>query len=183
MNNEEKDRLIVSFKEILEYIEKNKKKPSKSTIDINERQLYSRLEAIKNDPEKILLLEHLDNDGLLKESVFMDIDILFLNAIFEMKEKSTDTRTMKIELVENKNEMVILYVCIDECDEDDENDKPSISHHKISMEKSELIEKIDKVLSDTYDDVFPKEISVNTTEDIYNLRDKCSDQMKELNDS
>ena len=46
------DRLIASFEEINSFIEENGHEPQKST-NRSERTLYSRLQGIKDNPEKI----------------------------------------------------------------------------------------------------------------------------------
>ncbi|NCB14480.1 MAG: GIY-YIG nuclease family protein, partial [Erysipelotrichia bacterium] len=48
----EDDRLIASFEEINSFIETHGLEPKKST-NMTERTLYSRLQGIKDNPEKI----------------------------------------------------------------------------------------------------------------------------------
>lgn len=62
------ERLIASFNEINEFYIANKREPAKVT-DINERKLYSRLQAIRKDPAKAELLREHDVNDLLKETL------------------------------------------------------------------------------------------------------------------
>ncbi|MCF6345278.1 MAG: GIY-YIG nuclease family protein [Thiomicrorhabdus sp.] len=60
------NRLKASFKEINQFIDDNGYEPQKSR-DINERRLFSRLEGLKESPEKASLLLDLDKHGLLND--------------------------------------------------------------------------------------------------------------------
>lgn len=59
------DRLAESFHKILEFVEENDRQPDIESSDINEAVLAKRLESIKNNPDKVKVLEPLDSLGLL----------------------------------------------------------------------------------------------------------------------
>jgi hypothetical protein len=69
----EDDRLIASFEEINSFIEANGHEPKKST-NMSERTLYSRLQGIKDNPEKIEYLKPYDRFNLLKVVEINSID-------------------------------------------------------------------------------------------------------------
>lgn len=58
------ERLIATFEEINDFYEKHNNEPRKSN-DINERKLYSRLEGLRNNPDKIQALQKYDRFNLL----------------------------------------------------------------------------------------------------------------------
>lgn len=60
------ERLITSFEEINTFFRENNRKPQKST-DIKERKLYSRLEAIRGDMDKVEILKNYDEFKLLTD--------------------------------------------------------------------------------------------------------------------
>ena len=60
------ERLITSFNEINDFIDKNGKEPEFSSTNISERQLFFRLNAIKDDSSKMEVLTEYDKHGLLK---------------------------------------------------------------------------------------------------------------------
>ncbi len=59
------DRLVASFIEINDFFAKHGKEPNEST-DIGERKLFSRLQGIRSNPEKIKMLKEHDKSNLLK---------------------------------------------------------------------------------------------------------------------
>lgn len=61
------DRLQASFDEINAFVEKNGNPPKANAGNISEYQLYSRLNALKGDEEKVLLLKPIDKFGLLPD--------------------------------------------------------------------------------------------------------------------
>jgi hypothetical protein len=63
---DENQRLINSFLEINEFIRKNNREPS-ANGDIFEHKLYSRLNSLASDKDKISILVDYDEFGLLKE--------------------------------------------------------------------------------------------------------------------
>ncbi len=60
------ERLGASFEEINDFILKNNKEPEPNPSNISEYQLYSRLKNLREDQEKMLLLEPQDKYGILK---------------------------------------------------------------------------------------------------------------------
>ncbi len=58
------DRLVASFEEVNGFYEKNGSEPKKS-IDMNERRLFSRLDGIRKNPDKIQVLKKYDKYNLL----------------------------------------------------------------------------------------------------------------------
>ena len=60
------ERLSASFEEINEFIAKNKREPGPNTEDISEYQLYSRLKSLREDENKMLVLEPEDTYGLFQ---------------------------------------------------------------------------------------------------------------------
>ena len=60
------DRLIASFEEINEFYDKNGSEPKKS-MDMHERKLYSRLDGLRKNPDKMEMLKKYDKFNLLKE--------------------------------------------------------------------------------------------------------------------
>lgn len=62
------DRLIGSFLEINSYIENNGHAPYPNSDDIGEKKLYSRLNGIVSDPEKLYKLKPYDTFKILKPS-------------------------------------------------------------------------------------------------------------------
>lgn len=60
------ERLSSSFEEINDFISKNNKVPEPNPSNISEYQLYSRLKNLREDQEKMLLLEPQDKYGILK---------------------------------------------------------------------------------------------------------------------
>lgn len=59
------DRLTESFRQIVEFVDENDRQPDIESLDINEAMLAKRLEAIKNDPQKVETLKQYDTLGLL----------------------------------------------------------------------------------------------------------------------
>lgn len=77
----EDDRLAVSFEEINGFVEQNGREPQKST-NIGERSLFSRLQAIRGNPEKIEALKPYDRFNLLQEIKIESIDDILENDAF-----------------------------------------------------------------------------------------------------
>lgn len=97
------ERLIASFDEINKFIDDNGREPQSSMANIIEYQLYSRLNAIRTDKEKVKALLCLDKHGLLKtevkeiksiEDIFADDDFGLLSneadSIFTLKHVSKE---------------------------------------------------------------------------------------------
>lgn len=59
------ERLLSSFKEINDFVEKNKREPEPNPSNISEYQLYSRLKSIREDENKSMVLEPEDKYNIL----------------------------------------------------------------------------------------------------------------------
>jgi hypothetical protein len=59
------DRLAVSFRQIVEFVEKNDRLPELESNDISEASLAARLSSIRNDKAKVEALKPIDTRGLL----------------------------------------------------------------------------------------------------------------------
>lgn len=72
------ERLLASFQDILDFYEKNNREPEQGG-SIQEHQLYSRLKGIRENPEKIEMLQSLDKYGLLnyEQKEVSSIDDIF----------------------------------------------------------------------------------------------------------
>jgi hypothetical protein len=68
----EKDRLEESFQEILDFFKQNKREPQIGNT-VQEASLYFRLKAIRENPDKKVLLSKLDKYGLLSKPVEKEI--------------------------------------------------------------------------------------------------------------
>lgn len=80
-NLNEDDRLISSFEEINSFYEQNHKEPQKST-NMQERTLNSRLQGIRENPEKIEALKPYDRFNLLNVIKIDSIDDILENDVF-----------------------------------------------------------------------------------------------------
>ena len=90
------DRLVASFEEINDFYEKHDKDPER-TNDMYERKLFSRLQGIKENPEKVEALKPLDRFNLLDDieqpiiEEFNSIeDILISNSFDTLLDTSED---------------------------------------------------------------------------------------------
>ena len=59
------ERLLASFKEINDFIEKNGKEPESNPLNVSEFQLYFRLKSLKEDSKKVEMLKQHDINNLL----------------------------------------------------------------------------------------------------------------------
>lgn len=86
------ERLLSSFNEVNDFVEKYNKEPQPNPANISEFQLYSRLKNIRSDIEKVQSLEELDIYGLLKlESKEINtIDDIFNDDSFDLLDDDTD---------------------------------------------------------------------------------------------
>ncbi len=66
MTEEETDRLIRSFKEIVDFTSKNNREPQETKENIEERKLWARLNGIREDEDKKAILKQYDTLGLLE---------------------------------------------------------------------------------------------------------------------
>jgi hypothetical protein len=86
------ERLLASFDEVNDFVEKYNKEPQPNPGNISEFQLYSRLKSIRSDIEKIQSLEEQDIHGLLKlePKEINSIDDIFNDDSFDLLEDDTD---------------------------------------------------------------------------------------------
>lgn len=85
----EDDRLISSFEEINDFVEKNGHEPKKS-VNMSERNLFSRLEGIRKNPEKIEYLKPYDRYNLLKKIEINSIDDILNDDVFGLLSEEED---------------------------------------------------------------------------------------------
>ncbi len=92
----EDDRLVSSFEEINTFIERNGSEPKKST-NMSERTLYSRLEGIRQNPEKIAALKSYDKFNILQVVEINSIDDILNDDAFGLlgNDDSEDIFTLK----------------------------------------------------------------------------------------
>lgn len=83
------DRLISSFEEINDFVEKNSRKPEKQS-DMSERNLFSRLEGIRQNPEKIEYLKPYDRFDILQKVEINSIDDILNDDAFGLLDESND---------------------------------------------------------------------------------------------
>jgi len=85
----EDDILSTSFEEINAFVEKNGHEPKKST-NMNERTLYSRLQGIRENPDKIQALKPYDRFSLLQEIEINSIDDILNNDVYGLLGETED---------------------------------------------------------------------------------------------
>ncbi|MBE0515373.1 GIY-YIG nuclease family protein [Sulfurimonas sp.] len=92
----EDDRLLVSFEEINAFIEQEGHEPKKSA-NMSERNLFSRLEGIRQNPEKIEFLKPYDSFNILQKVEINSIDDILNDDVFGLleNENSEDIFTLK----------------------------------------------------------------------------------------
>lgn len=92
----EDDRLVSSFEEINAFIEINGYEPQKSA-NMNERNLFSRLDGIRQNPEKIEYLKPYDRFNLLQHKEINSIDDILNDDVFGLlgDENSEDIFALK----------------------------------------------------------------------------------------
>ncbi|MDA3853032.1 MAG: GIY-YIG nuclease family protein [Bacteroidales bacterium] len=59
------DRLLSSFMEINDFVDANNREPEANISNVSEFQLYSRLKSLRDDDEKVALLQSVDKHHLL----------------------------------------------------------------------------------------------------------------------
>jgi len=62
------ERLVNSFLEIIDFVDRNKRQPEANSKDLNEYRLYSRLRSICSNPAKMEKLQDFDAHNLLRAS-------------------------------------------------------------------------------------------------------------------
>ena len=92
----EDDRLVGSFEEINAFIQNYGHEPQKSA-NMSERTLYSRLEGIRQNPEKIAALKHYDRFNILQVVEINSIDDILNDDAFGLLggDDSDDIFTLK----------------------------------------------------------------------------------------
>lgn len=88
------DRLILSFDEINTFVEQNGHEPQKST-NMQERTLSSRLQGIRENPEKIKALKPYDRLNILQEIEINSIDDILNNDAYGLLGDENDIFTLK----------------------------------------------------------------------------------------
>lgn len=86
---DEDDRLVTSFEEINAFVEQNGHEPKKS-VNMNERILYSRLQGVREHPEKIQALKPYDRFSLLQEIEINSIDDILNDDAYGLLGKTED---------------------------------------------------------------------------------------------
>lgn len=91
------ERLIRSFEEINEFIDKNKTLPNSSTDDILERSLFFRLQGILEDETKMKALKPYDKHNLLsvEKDIPDSLDDIFADDEFDLLSDDADIFTLK----------------------------------------------------------------------------------------
>ena len=98
------ERLVASFQELLDFYEKNNREPEQGN-GIQEHQLYSRLKGIRDNPEKIEMLQSLDKYGILnyQQKHVSTIDDIFDDDSFGLLD-STDEGLYDLKHISKQDE-------------------------------------------------------------------------------
>lgn len=91
------ERLIKSFEEINEFIDKNNAIPQANSENVLERSLYYRLQGLLEDANKITNLKPYDKHNLLKEeqNIPKTLDDIFADDEFDLLSDDIDIFTLK----------------------------------------------------------------------------------------
>ena len=91
------ERLIRSFEEINEFIDKNKTLPNSNTDNILERSLFFRLQGILEDETKMKVLKPYDKHNLLsvEKDIPYSLDDIFADDEFDLLSDDADIFTLK----------------------------------------------------------------------------------------
>ena len=86
------ERLLNSFQEINDFVEKNKREPQPNISNVSEYQLYTRLKGIRENPEKKEQLKDIDTNNLLDFEIkeINSIDDIFNDDAFDLFDDDTD---------------------------------------------------------------------------------------------
>ncbi len=86
------ERLLNSFQEINDFVEKNKREPLPNISNVSEYQLYTRLKGIRENPEKKEQLKDIDTNNLLEFEIkeINSIDDIFNDDAFNLFDDETD---------------------------------------------------------------------------------------------
>jgi hypothetical protein len=85
-------RLVVSFNEVNEFVEKYNREPQPNLANISEYQLYTRLKGIRENPEKVEQLKELDTKNILDFEVkeINSLEDIFNDDTFDLLQDNTD---------------------------------------------------------------------------------------------
>lgn len=91
------ERLVRSFEEINDFVDKNGKAPEANTDNILERNLSYRLQGILEDTEKIKALKQYDRHNLLdvEQTIPETLDDIFADDEFDLLSDDVDIFTLK----------------------------------------------------------------------------------------
>ena len=91
------ERLLNSFQEINDFVEKNKREPQPNISNVSEYQLYTRLKGIRENPEKKEQLKDIDTNNLLDFEIkeINSIDDILNDDTFDLFEDDTDLFNFK----------------------------------------------------------------------------------------
>ena len=86
------ERLIASFNEVNDFVEKYKREPQPNPSNISEYQLYTRLKGIRENPEKKEQLKEVDTNNILDFEVkeINSIDDILNDEAFDLFDDDTD---------------------------------------------------------------------------------------------
>jgi hypothetical protein len=86
------ERLVDSFNEVNDFVEKYNREPQPNLTNISEYQLYTRLKGIRENPEKVEQLKRLDTNKILEFKVkeINSIDDIFNDDAFDLLDDDTD---------------------------------------------------------------------------------------------
>ena len=100
------DRLVASFQQIVDFVEKNNRPPEIESNDISEATLAARLNSIRNSKEKLEALKDIDSLGLLDMPEAPEsIDELFTKDTFGLFEGVGDD-ILKIKNIPNRRQVI-----------------------------------------------------------------------------
>ena len=94
----EDQRLVASFEEINDFIDKHQREPQKSANDMNEMKLYSRLKGIRENSDKSTSLKGHDRHNMLIEPEAIEvnsIDDILNGDMFGILDDAEDIFTLK----------------------------------------------------------------------------------------
>lgn len=86
------ERLLISFQEINDFVEKHKREPQPNISNVSEYQLYTRLKGIRENPEKKEQLQDIDINNLLDFEVkeINSIEDILNDDAFDLFDDNTD---------------------------------------------------------------------------------------------
>ena len=86
------ERLLNSFQEINDFVEKNKREPQPNISNVSEYKLYTRLKGIRENPEKKEQLKDIDTNNLLDFEIkeINSIDDILNDDAFDLFDDDTD---------------------------------------------------------------------------------------------